>query len=259
MPLPNIISEIDTIKSTYLPLSGSKTINSSLTTSTYLNGNKGISIINSNVTSGAYTTLWRYPSTNGVFTISGYKGLLQAFYTGNDIIAEGTNSVTKTLTLLDESGNSSFPGTVTGTFNGLCTKATGDASGNTITTSYASSASLSGASVLLKSKSGATLSTVTFKNIVTTTYKSGANWYRVWSDGFIEQGGRASVGHGGTFSLLKAFTTTNYNILFTTETSDAHWIISAFTRTVSNFKTNVYWTTNYSTGTVTAYWYACGY
>ena len=40
------------------------------------------------------------------------------------------------------------------------TKATQDESGNVITTSYAASASLSGSNLLLKSKSGATLSTV---------------------------------------------------------------------------------------------------
>ena len=38
--------------------------------------------------------------------------------------------------------------------------------------------------------------------MVVTTYKSGTNWYRVWSDGTLEQGGVAS--RTGTITFLKA-------------------------------------------------------
>ena len=48
-------------------------------------------------------------------------------------------TITRTATLLDGSGNTSFPGTVTApNFNGKATKATQDANGNTITTHYLS-------------------------------------------------------------------------------------------------------------------------
>lgn len=42
---------------------------------------------------------------------------------------------------------------------------------------------------------------------VTKTWHSGTEWYRVWSDGFIEQGGH---GTGSTCTFSKAFSNTNY-------------------------------------------------
>lgn len=113
-------------------------------------------------------------------------------------------------------------GSITATsFKGTASKATGDASGNTITTSYAASLSVSGAKLTLKSKSGATLSTVTVgagasaKAYVSETWASGANWYRKWSDGWIEQGGvhtntATSDGTQITLSFHLAFSNTNY-------------------------------------------------
>lgn len=57
------------------------------------------------------------------------------------------------------------------------TKATQDASGNVITTSYASSASLSGNNLLIKSKSGATLSTVDLSGFSNNNVSSGTKMY----------------------------------------------------------------------------------
>ena len=49
----------------------------------------------------------------------------------------GFTTATRTATILDESGNTSFPGTVTApNFNGKATKATQDSDGNTITSTY---------------------------------------------------------------------------------------------------------------------------
>lgn len=49
--------------------------------------------------------------------------------------------------------------------------------------------------------------------VVVTTYESGTSGYRVWSDGYIEQWGRAPKnGTGVTVTFLKAFKTTNYNV-----------------------------------------------
>lgn len=42
---------------------------------------------------------------------------------------------------------------------------------------------------------------------VTQTWRSGTKWYRVWSDGWIEQGGH---GTGGTCTFNKPFSNTNY-------------------------------------------------
>lgn len=57
------------------------------------------------------------------------------------------------------------------------TKATQDASGNVITTSYASSASLSGNNLLIKSKSGATLSTVDLSSFSNSNVSNGTKMY----------------------------------------------------------------------------------
>ena len=47
---------------------------------------------------------------------------------------------------------------------------------------------------------------------ITQTWHSGANWYRVWSDGFIEQGGVVRLGGGNpkTIPLNHKFSNTNY-------------------------------------------------
>ena len=100
-----------------------KKIESNLVSTTYLAGNQGDAVVNSNATAGGYTALIRYPSTNGVFCLSGYQAKLQVLYTTNATIEAGTNSTTKQVTLLDESGNATFPGTVTATaFSGPASK-----------------------------------------------------------------------------------------------------------------------------------------
>ena len=45
---------------------------------------------------------------------------------------------------------------------------------------------------------------------ITETYKNGNNWYRIWSDGWIEQGGYAAR---GTINLNKPFSNTEYTIV----------------------------------------------
>ena len=90
-------------------------LNSSLVTSTHIAGNKGSAIINSSASAGSYTMLAKMNSTNGVFTHGSWQTKYILQYTTNTTISAGTNTVTKSVTLLDESGNSSFPGTVTAT------------------------------------------------------------------------------------------------------------------------------------------------
>lgn len=95
------------------------TITSSLSTSTHLAGNKGTAIINSTAGGAGYNMLAKMNSTNGVWTLGGWTTGFYLFYTANSVITAGTNSYTKQLKLLDESGNSSFPGTVIApTFSG---------------------------------------------------------------------------------------------------------------------------------------------
>ncbi len=47
--------------------------------------------------------------------------------------------------------------------------------------------------------------------VVIQNYVNGTSWYRVWSDGWIEQGGKVSMTNSTiTVSLLKTFSNTNY-------------------------------------------------
>ena len=106
----------------YLPLSGGTltgVVNDSFVTNTYLEGNQGKALINSTCGAGKYTMLYKYPSTNGYFTMGGFEGKFLLQYTAKTTVDAATNSVTKSVTLLDEGGSVSFPGTVTAsTFSG---------------------------------------------------------------------------------------------------------------------------------------------
>lgn len=172
----------------YLPLSGgtlSNTVSSTLTTGTFLAGNQGKAIINSTAAAGSYTMLAKMNSTNGFFTHGAYQDKYLLQYTAKATVDAETNSVTKSVTILDESGNSAFPGTVkaptfSGSLSGTATKATQDASGNVLTTSYAASLTASGRTITLKSKSGAVLSTATTQD---TTYPV---YYKTITTGFVD-------------------------------------------------------------------------
>lgn len=106
----------------YLPLSGGTMtgkITTSHNTTTYIAGNQGNALINSSTTAGAYVMLYRYPSTKGYFTMGGYQDRYLLQYTNKSTVDAGTNTVNKSVTLLDESGNTRFAGTVSApTFTG---------------------------------------------------------------------------------------------------------------------------------------------
>ncbi len=72
----------------------------------------------------------------------------------------------------------------------------------------------------LNGKADVDLSNVpTSKGILTESYHNGASWYRVYSDGFCEQGGSFDgAGAANTFvkvSLLKPYANTNYTVVAT--------------------------------------------
>lgn len=47
-------------------------------------------------------------------------------------------------------------------------------------------------------------------------YVNGKTWYRVWPDGWIEQGGESAAGTSVTITFPKAFKDTNYTVVATT-------------------------------------------
>lgn len=94
-------------------------------------------------------------------------------------------------------------------------------------------------------------------------YNNGTEWYRVWSDGWIEQGG-LSIGGGSSFvttNFLKPFVDTSYTIvtaLLNDENNSTCFGVKISNRTVSSFQSRTW----YSSGNAGDYefsWYACGY
>ena len=90
---------------------------------------------------------------------------------------------------------------------------------------------------------------------ITETWRSGTEWYRKYSDGWIEQGGRIAAGLTGTqtVSLIVPYTTTDYAVLIGSDGTyykQEHWEVKSQT------------TTSFSTAGWTPaipQWYACGF
>lgn len=79
------------------------------------------------------------------------------------------------------------------------------------------------------------------KAYVTKTWRSGAQWYRRWSDGWLEQGGRLNldVWTGGgdpnrTFSLPTAFSNTTYTTVVTGEAGYGWSTLKVVSQTTSS-------------------------
>ena len=95
---------------------------------------------------------------------------------------------------------------------------------------------------------------------VTETYRNGNQWYRKWSDGFIEQGGTIATSQKGyesiTISLPTAFTTTTYTVLTGgTNTGNLGSGVDVISeKTTTGFKTHTH-----HKGDALPTWYACGY
>lgn len=94
------------------------------------------------------------------------------------------------------------------------------------------------------------------------TYQNGTSWYRVWSDGWCEQGGQYSVTSASphTINLLKSMVNTQYSILISAGMSgvgdtsvQAH--IRTDNITTTSFKIQKQW----SSSNGTYFWQASGY
>ena len=142
-------------------------------TGTWLSGNQGNALLSSSVSSGgSFISLMRYPSTNGYFCISGYQNSLYATYTSKTKVDAGTNSTDRAAVLLNESGNSTFPGTVSagsfsGSLNGTATNAAADASNQNISSTYIKTISAAGKTLTI-TKGNGTTSTLTTQDTLNT-------------------------------------------------------------------------------------------
>lgn len=106
-------------------------------------------------------------------------------------------------------------------------------------------------------------SNATFPHIVE-TYRNGTEWYRLWSDGWCEQGGRVynNANTSNTISLLHPYADTDYTVIIN------HGVSGAYTNTVSgrhadepyNFTTTSFQVDTFkSNGVNTIQWRAFGY
>ena len=93
--------------------------------------------------------------------------------------------------------------------------------------------------------------------VVVQNYVSGTSWYRVWSDGWIEQGGDARIGTGDTtITFLKPFSNGSYTFTCTPISPDgAQTYVTIKSLTAKNIV--VYLAQN--NFTKNSRWYACGY
>lgn len=95
------------------------------------------------------------------------------------------------------------------------------------------------------------------KTYVTKTWRSGTEWYRVWSDGWIEQGGH---GTGDTCTFSKSFSNTNYTFNVQPSsgyTSHPDWIAAYENRpSRTTTGTGISW---YESGDLGWDWRASGY
>lgn len=106
----------------------------------------------------------------------------------------------------------------------------------------------------ITTKADTDLSNVT-KPYVTETYVNGTSWYRVYSDGWCEQGGSIAAATNGTVSLLKPFVDTTYKVLISTTSQNANFTNNPAvdTKAISSFTWGAY------QGSNSYDWMACGY
>lgn len=87
--------------------------------------------------------------------------------------------------------------------------------------------------------------------VIVQNYVSGTSWYRVWSDGWIEQGGCWSGSTGTTITLPKSFSNANWTLSY------ANWGGTCYANKSGTNKIIFHDVQN--ANSVGYSWYACGY
>ena len=91
------------------------------------------------------------------------------------------------------------------------------------------------------------------------TYVNGTSWYRVWSDGWCEQGGYTEFRYNTPVTLLKNYRNTNWSIQTTSSTDTGEAVsIQIISKTTWNFTPRPQRGTG-NGANQNGYWYACGY
>ena len=104
--------------------------------------------------------------------------------------------------------------------------------------------------------SSATTSGLATCEVIVSKYKSGKTWYRVWSDGWIEQGGEAASGSSVTVTFPKAFAEMNYDVQATSIGTNGEIYAQCVKR---NSASDMIIYNKGGSASLTKSWYACGY
>lgn len=113
----------------------------------------------------------------------------------------------------------------------------------------------------LNGKADTDLSNCTKPHIVE-TYNNGTSWYRVYSDGWCEQGGRAALNETATttITLLKPYKNTDYSVSAVSITASTAGDTEAGLQCTPISTTKITLTAHYlNPNNQTACWQACGY
>lgn len=92
------------------------------------------------------------------------------------------------------------------------------------------------------------------------TYSNGCSWYRVWSNGWIEQGGISAANTSGYVTFQKPFTSVDYCAVATKTTSamNDYAYINVVEKQLVKLRLVGAWSNGYG-ASYSAYWYACGF
>lgn len=186
--------------------------------------------------------LW-YTDSNGVTMIlrSTVQNNTDNFNDGNET-GIGTTWVSDTPTL---GGNNSWTGS-----NTMPSPPAGDNSTKVATTAWVAARKCTTPATTTSSATG-DLPAIVVENYFDST---NGDWYRIWSDGWIEQGGIVTTGGKQTINLLKPFSNTEYTVV----SSSTIWatVGEYDDRTNTSFTHHAAWGT---AGISRANWMACGY
>lgn len=99
---------------------------------------------------------------------------------------------------------------------------------------------------------------------VVETGGTSSNWFRAWSDGFLEQGGVATLGSGDytrstTVSFLRSFSNTDYSILVTSLVKTDRGFSEDKTSSSCVVGTNAKDVEGLTNKSTHVNWYACGF
>ena len=197
--------------------------------------------------------------------------------TGTGVSVNGSGNVTLKLPATIKA---SLTGNVTGNVSGssssctgnaaTATKATQDSAGQQINTTYLKGLSISGNTITYTKGNGGT-GTITIPAgagyITESRYNADGSWYRKYSDGWLEQGGKISDKRS-TLTFPKPFANANYYIN-ALPTGKGNWgglSLQAVNRTATSTEL---WSTisnsanpvnnwQYNLQTMNPVWYACG-